>query len=286
MTGVPLALIAVMQVQAAIPADTTDASPPPRPPAATVARDSHTDVMLGAAILGTLAAVHIEGLNEVDDLFGSQTVGTDHLLRRVPRNLGRFEAVSALAGGLYLVGGAAHHPEMHRAGLRALESLAISSVGTTALKIMVGRARPGDGREEDTFHPFRLSSTSWSFPSGHTSAVFAVAGALSSELGHDHPWVPFVAYPAATWVGVSRIVDGRHWATDVLAGAVVGLLSSRLASSWFGSPADAGSGEAGAGGVDRMDESGAGAIGSPRLSPAAFESPDGHLMLGARLSFR
>lgn len=293
MSGPALALLAVLQMQAAVHTDTVHATPPPTVADAPGVHSTRADVMLGAAVLGTLAAVHIEGINEVDDLFGSQAVGADHLMRRVPRNLGRFEAVSAIAGGLYLFGGAAHHPEMHRAGLRALESLAISSLGTTALKIMVGRSRPGGGREEDSFHPFRFSSTSWSFPSGHTSAVFALAGALSSELGHDHPWVPFVAYPAATWVGVSRVVDGRHWATDVLAGAVVGVLSSRLASSWFGSPTAAGSGSAGngssdtgAGGGDRMDEPAVGASSSPRLSPAAFEAPNGQLMLGVRLSFR
>jgi membrane-associated phospholipid phosphatase len=289
-SGPALALLAVLQMQAAAHTDTVHATPPPVVADVPRAHGDHTDVMLGAAVLGTLAAVHVEGLNEVDDLFGSQTVGADHLVRRVPRNLGRFEAVSALAGGLYLFGAAANHPEMHRAGLRALESLAISSVGTIALKVAVGRARPGDGREEDSFHPFRLSSTSWSFPSGHTSAVFTVAGALSSELGHDHPWVPFVAYPAATWVGVSRIVDGRHWATDVLAGAVVGVLSSRLASSWFGGSTAAGSGNAGAeaglGDEDRLDEPSVGANNSPRLSPTAFEAPDGQLMLGVRLSFR
>lgn len=254
----PLVLIAALQVQAALAPDTTHAVPPEP-------HGNHSEVLLGAAILGSLAAVHIEGLNEVDDLFRSQSSGADHLVRRVPRNLGRFEAASGLAGGLFLFGEAADHPELRRAGLRALEALAVSSVGTTALKVAVGRSRPGDGREEDAFHPFRLSGTSWSFPSGHTSAAFAVAAALSSELGHDHGWVPLVAYPLATWVGVSRVVDGRHWASDAFAGAAVGMLSARLARSWFGS--------------DGEED-------APRLSPTTVEGPDGHLMVGVRLTLR
>jgi membrane-associated phospholipid phosphatase len=254
----PLVLIASLQVQAVLAPDTTHAVPPEP-------HRDHSEVLLGAAILGSLAAVHIEGLNEVDDLFGSQAIGADHLVRRVPRSLGRFEAASGLAGGLFLFGEAANHPELRRAGLRSLEALAVSSITTTALKVAVGRSRPGDGREEDAFRPFHLSGTSWSFPSGHTSAAFAVAAALSSELGHDHGWVPIVAYPLATWVGVSRVIDGRHWASDAFAGAAVGMLSARLARSWFG-------------GSDEQD--------APRLAPTTVEGPDGQLMVGVRLTFR
>jgi membrane-associated phospholipid phosphatase len=282
MIGPAITLLALLPLQAALRPDTVHAPTPPPAPAPHLDRHDRTDVLLGATLLGTLAAVHLEGPNEVDDLFGPQPAGADHLVRRLPRTLGRFEAASGLAGGLYLLGGVTHHPELHRAGLRALESLAISSVGTTALKLAVGRARPGDGREEDTFHPFRLSSASWSFPSGHTSAVFAVAGALSAELGRDHPWVPFVAYPTAAWVGVGRVVDGRHWATDVLAGAVVGVLSARLADSWFGNPG----GNDGAVSGAASGAASAAADGPFRLSPTAIETPDGHLMPGVRLTFR
>lgn len=258
MSSLPLALLAALQAQAVLGPDTTRAVHPEP-------HRSHADVLLGAAVLGSLAAVHIEGLNEVDDLFGPQADGANYLARRIPRNLGRFEASSGLAGGLFVFGQATGRPEMRRAGLRALEALAISSIGTTALKVSVGRSRPGDGREEDAFHPFRLSSTNWSFPSGHTSAAFAVAAALSSELGPEHGWVPFVAYPAAAWVGVSRVVDGKHWASDAFAGAAVGVLSARLAKSWSGSSDE--------------DE-------APRLSPTTIEGPDGHLMVGVRLTFR
>jgi membrane-associated phospholipid phosphatase len=255
----PLVLIAALQVQAIAVPDTTTRTNVPE------THRGPSEVLLGAAILGSLVAVHIEGINDVDDLFGSQPAGADRLIRRVPRNLGRFEAASGLAGGLFLLGEAADHPELRRAGILALEALALSSVGTTALKVAVGRSRPGGGRDEDEFHPFRMSSTSWSFPSGHTSAAFAVAGAVSSELGHDHGWVPFVAYPLATWVGVSRVVDGRHWASDVFAGAAMGMLSARLSRSWFG-------------GADQEN--------APRLSPTTVEGPDGHVMVGVRLTFR
>lgn len=200
MTGVPLALITVMHFQAVALPDTTNTAPPPPPPAAPnapTAGHGHTSLLLGAAVLGTLAAVHVEGVNEVDDLFLPQPVGTNHLARRIPRELGRFETASGLAGGLYLLGATTHD-----------------------------------------------------------------AGALSSELGRDHPWVPFVAYPVATWVGVSRVVDGRHWSSDVLAGAAVGLLSARLAGSWFG-----------------------GSDTEARLSPTTVQSPDGHLMVGLDLTF-
>jgi membrane-associated phospholipid phosphatase len=43
----------------------------------------------------------------------------------------------------------------------------------------------------------------------------------------DHKWVPVVSYSIATLVGLSRIYDNAHWASDVMAGAAVGFLSAK-----------------------------------------------------------
>lgn len=66
-----------------------------------------------------------------------------------------------------------------------------------------------------------------SFPSGHSATAFALATVVA--LQYRRPgWVPFVAYGVAAGVGLSRMTIDRHWASDVLVGAVVGHLVARL----------------------------------------------------------
>jgi membrane-associated phospholipid phosphatase len=66
-----------------------------------------------------------------------------------------------------------------------------------------------------------------SFPSGHTTVAFAAATVFAMEY-KNKPLVPIVAYSAATLIGLSRITENKHWATDVLTGAALGYLTGRL----------------------------------------------------------
>ena len=108
----------------------------------------------------------------------------------------------------------------------------------TILKYLTSRQRPDyidpkTGVAEPIFHgPFyKFSKTTAgtsnsSFPSGHTTAVFAAATVYAMEYRH-HPWIPIFAYSFATAVGISRMTETKHWPTDVLAGAALGILSGR-----------------------------------------------------------
>ena len=86
----------------------------------------------------------------------------------------------------------------------------------------IGRARPGDDVGAYVFKPF---SGYDSLPSGHTTEAFAVASVLSA---HARGWVvPVLSYTLASCVGYARLNDRAHWASDVIAGAVVGTLIGR-----------------------------------------------------------
>lgn len=75
----------------------------------------------------------------------------------------------------------------------------------------------------------RPDGTAYSFPSGHTANAFAGATMLSIEYGKDHKWVPYASYAVASGVGVMRIANNKHYISDVLFGAGLGILSMKVA---------------------------------------------------------
>lgn len=87
---------------------------------------------------------------------------------------------------------------------------------TEGLKNTWGRTRP----YERWFHN--------SFPSGHTFSAFTSATLLHREYGEKSVWYSVGGYTLASAVGVSRILNREHWASDVLAGAGLGIVSGNL----------------------------------------------------------
>lgn len=67
-----------------------------------------------------------------------------------------------------------------------------------------------------------------SFPSGHTAMAFTSATMLHKEYGHLSPWVSIASYSVATVTGISRVFNNRHWLSDIVVGAGVGILSAEL----------------------------------------------------------
>jgi len=118
--------------------------------------------------------------------------------------------LGAGTAALWTYGHFTHNPyAMDTASDLAL-SLVISGAVTTALKVAIHRTRPNGGP--------------YSFPSGHTSGAFAVAPILAARYG----WKAGVpAYTLALMTGLGRMEDRKHFASDVLAGATVGLVVGR-----------------------------------------------------------
>jgi undecaprenyl-diphosphatase len=84
-------------------------------------------------------------------------------------------------------------------------------------KVIAHRHRPYE-------HQLGPPTSSWSFPSGHAATAFACATVLSA---HATRWrVPIFAL--ATLIALSRLYNGMHYPTDVLAGALLGVLTALL----------------------------------------------------------
>jgi len=113
---------------------------------------------------------------------------------------------------LYLYGHFAKRPRAADAAMLALEGYVISGVLTQALKYSINRKRPDGGSK--------------SFPSGHASSTFAVATAIAMVY-HKSKIIPPLMYTLATLASLSRIVQDKHWASDVWIGAAMGFFFSR-----------------------------------------------------------
>ena len=72
-------------------------------------------------------------------------------------------------------------------------------------------------------------SDNHSFPSGHTAQAFLGAVMIQREYGYKSVWYPIAAYTVATSVGVIRVLNNRHYTSDVLVGAGIGMLSAHIA---------------------------------------------------------
>ena len=90
-------------------------------------------------------------------------------------------------------------------------------------KEVVGRRRPDLTGGPYQFKPFS-GRDAW--PSGHTTMAFALAASVSDEI-HSTP-VTIGLYSAAALTGWSRLNDNRHWLSDVLGGAALGITSAKL----------------------------------------------------------
>lgn len=133
------------------------------------------------------------------------------------------------------------------------EALALTLGVTEGLKALVGRHRP-EG-----------SSDTASFPSGHTAMAFCAATLIERNCG---PKVGLLAYGVATVTGLSRIEAGKHFPSDVLAGAAIGTLIAGLVDALhFGRGCDGG-----------------GICGTPFV-PEVGTSADGGFALGVSVRF-
>lgn len=94
-------------------------------------------------------------------------------------------------------------------------SVAIVSMVVNSLKSTVRVTRP-DGSSRN------------SFPSGHTATAFMAATMLHKEYGWRSPWYSIAGYSAATVTGLSRMLNNRHWLSDVMTGAGIGIVATEL----------------------------------------------------------
>ncbi len=106
-----------------------------------------------------------------------------------------------------------------RVAAEAVEGQALVAVASVLFKAAFTAARPTPEDDPDPRRWFTLDFTDASFPSGHALTAFCAAAILGREYG-----VEWLTYPLAAVVAYSRVYTQRHFPSDVVAGAGLGLL--------------------------------------------------------------
>ena len=184
---------------------------------------------------------------------------------------------AAVGAGLALWGGGlyARNATVAATGLRAIEAITVSGQITAILKGAIGRARPRvdstNAWNVEFGRGFRSTSGDYkSMPSGHSTAAFAFAAAVTSEVARRAPTrarlVGITTYGLAGITAYSRIHSNAHWLSDVTMGAAIGMASGWAVTRWHATrPGNR---------VDRL-------LLGRTLSPLVTRSPQGRTLVGA-----
>jgi membrane-associated phospholipid phosphatase len=110
-------------------------------------------------------------------------------------------------------------------------AIAVSNLVTEVLKYCIGRGRPFVGGEANAFHfsHFAGNPAYYSFPSGHATTAFALALAVSAVWPQAR--VAMAVY--ALIIAATRLVLLAHHPSDVVAGAMVGIVGTMFVRYWF-----------------------------------------------------
>ncbi len=175
-----------------------------------------------AGVIGVSVIAYVYDQEIYDFFQKNRTETTENISKYVIEPWGSGLYSLPLLAGVYLTGIKNDH---HRnVALTGLKAFLLSGGAAGISKYIFHRHRPGDNDPPNPYlweGPFEFTTDYTSFPSGHTTTAFAVASVLAH--GYKNKiWVGLTSYTVATLVGLSRIHDGEHWATDVLAGAALG----------------------------------------------------------------
>jgi membrane-associated phospholipid phosphatase len=169
----------------------------------------------------------IVGVAVATDHRGSQQLPNTPDQRRYSRDLSQVGAAYALIpilGGFYATGVLAKNAKLRGTGVLGGEAVADALIVSEVLKLAAGRQRPLEG--DGGGHFFHGGN---SFPSGHAIESFALASVIAHRYRHKKA-VVIAVYGLATLVSASRFSGQKHFASDIVAGGVMGWFIGRHVS--------------------------------------------------------
>lgn len=183
-------------------------------------KESDALILLGSLSLGTIVFANDRQIMDFVQNNKSQRTAS---VASVANLFGR-EAIIPIVAGAYFMGAVMDNGKLKQVGLFAVSTGLATQLVTEIFKKTFHRKRPS-GSESP--YEFFTGGSDYSFFSGHTSGAFSLATVIA-ETYKDNPVVPFLAYGTATLTAYARMHDKKHWASDVLAGAIAGHLITKI----------------------------------------------------------
>lgn len=139
-------------------------------------------------------------------------------------NFGQSYALGVM-GGFYLVGAINNDEHSVQVAQDLVSASLISATINQTIKISANRYRPRDNQGTANFQGYAGLNNNSSFPSGHTTEAFTLASVIATH--YEEAWVGYTAYSVAGLVGVARMYNDAHFASDVVASAIIGTFVGR-----------------------------------------------------------
>ncbi|MEO8778310.1 MAG: phosphatase PAP2 family protein [Rhodanobacter sp.] len=150
-------------------------------------------------------------------------LGIDHRIHydnsgiwnRSDQNILMYGTVATVVGGALAFG---DQDKLGDTFWRSVDALAVTSIGTTGLKLAFQRERPSQTSDPNRFF---AGTHAQSFPSGEVAAISAAVTPFMVNYGPDHPAVYALAL-LPVYDAIARVKTRGHWQSDVLVGAAIG----------------------------------------------------------------
>ncbi len=133
----------------------------------------------------------------------------------------------AFSAGGYIFGKICKNARIKQATLLSIQSILISGGAAFLVKRISGRERPYSGKSYNKWRGLNTDDNLSSFYSAHSTTAFAFAAILNSLSRRKKITSP-IYYGLATTVALSRVYEQKHWTSDVVTAAIVGIFFSKV----------------------------------------------------------
>ncbi len=168
---------------------------------------------------------------EVFRLMSRNKNSQNDALQKIAVEYGSGLNVVLFTGAMYGAGLLFENTWLRETSVLMASALSVSVLTESALKIIVGRARPYTGLSHDQFRPFNARADFVSFPSGHTVVAFTLSAVLSERI--KNTWASIGLYSLATLTAMSRMYSRDHWLSDCVFSGALSVFTARSVVKWY-----------------------------------------------------